>query len=61
MISKYKGKCYLCGEPTKPNVDYYDMDKKQSYHYQCCVQGSLTELDEELQKSIDLAEKLGYR
>ena len=35
MISKYNSQCYLCGLPTKANVDEYDLDNRRSFHTKC--------------------------
>ena len=35
MISKYNGRCNYCGQPTKANVDEYDIERKESFHIAC--------------------------
>lgn len=35
MISKYNGTCCYCHEPTRANVDEYEIETKASYHAEC--------------------------
>jgi len=56
MISKYNGICFYCKQPTKANVDEYELDSKKSFHVACKEQDEAQPSPEQ----FTLADKLGY-
>jgi hypothetical protein len=54
MISKFDGRCFICGKPTKAGKDMYDLDTRQSYHAEC------KENQPPGPEAYALAERLGF-
>lgn len=56
MISKYNGTCRYCKQPTKANIDHYELETKTGFHEKC--QNDAEALSAE--DNIALAEHLGF-
>lgn len=57
MLAKYKSNCYICGTPIEPGVDFYDYDKKRSFHSRCQER----EDDTPDESRLALADRLGFK
>jgi hypothetical protein len=56
MISKYNGTCFYCKQPTKANVDEYELESKKSFHLACKEQDEAKPAPEQ----FALAERLHF-
>jgi hypothetical protein len=54
VISKFDGRCVVCGKPTHAGVDQYDMDTREAYHLDCKSNQPPN------RETFALAERLGY-
>jgi len=60
VISRYSGKCYICGDATKAGVDQYDVANKRSYHQHCHDNVVHIEEPATADDAGSLADKLGF-